>query len=173
MKKLLLVVDYQNDFVSGALGFKRAEELEEPIAKKIIEYRSAGNDVAFTLDTHGENYMDTREGAGLPIPHCIKGSDGWELYGRIKSLAEKSDKFFLKPCFGSAELFEYLKNSRYDEIELVGVVTNICVISNAVLAKTALPEAIISVDSACTASGDEALCEQALNVMRSMQINIT
>ena len=88
MKKLLVVVDYQNDFVSGSLGFPKAAQLEEAIIKKIEDYRAAGDDVVFTLDTHGPDYLSTQEGKNLPVEHCIKGTDGWQLYGKVAALAE-------------------------------------------------------------------------------------
>lgn len=172
MKKLLLVVDYQNDFVCGSLGFDGAAELESLIAEKIEEYRKSGGDVAFTFDTHGEDYLNTNEGKSLPVIHCVKNTYGWNLYGKIKNLKLQCDKCFFKSSFGSAELFDYLRANHYDSVELVGVVTNICVISNAVIAKTALPESEIIVDSACTASNDKELFEYALRVMQSMQIKI-
>ena len=170
--KLLVVIDYQNDFVSGSLGFTQAKTLENSIAEKIEQYRKSGGDVAFTFDTHNDDYLNTSEGKSLPIKHCIKNTDGWHLYGKIENLRQSSDKCFYKPCFGSDELFDYLRASSYDSVELVGVVTNICVISNAVLAKTALPESEIIVDSKCTASNDSELHKSALRVMKSLQINI-
>ena len=172
MKKLLIVVDYQNDFVSGSLGFPKAAELEAAIASKILQYRESGGDVAFTFDTHGEDYLSTQEGKNLPVTHCVRGTGGWELYGRIAGLMKEGDRRFLKPAFGSGELFDYLRSSDYESIELAGVVSNICVISNAVLAKTALPEAVVTVDSACVASNDESLNEAALKVMAGLQIVI-
>lgn len=170
--KLLIVIDYQNDFVCGSLGFEKARTLEKPIADKIEEYRKSGGEVVFTFDTHGENYLSTSEGKNLPIVHCIKDTDGWELYGNIKNLRQSGDKCFYKPCFGSSELFDYLRVNSYESVELVGVVTSICVVSNAVLAKTALPEAEITVDSQCTADISEELYSSALRVMQSMQIKI-
>ena len=172
MKRLLIVVDYQVDFVNGALGFPEAVLLEGKIAEKIRAYRAASNDVAFTFDTHGANYLATQEGKQLPVPHCVHESAGWELFGEIKELALPKDRRFLKPCFGSAELFDFLRGSEYDTIELVGVVTNICVISNAVLAKTALPEAEIIVDAFCCAGNNTTLHEKALDVMESFQISV-
>lgn len=172
MKKCLIVVDYQNDFVNGSLGFEKAVELDEKITDKIKKYRSDGYDIIFTFDTHEKNYLETAEGKALPVRHCIKGTEGHKLYGKTAEMLKESDKCFFKPSFGSAELFEYLKDKKYNRIELCGVVTNICVISNAVLAKTALPEAEISVDSACVASNDKTLGKSALEVMQSLQINV-
>lgn len=172
MKKLLIVVDYQNDFVCGSLGFKNAEKLEEPIAEKIKQYREQKEDILFTLDTHGENYLQTIEGTKLPVPHCLHHTPGWNLYGKIANLKAEQDKCFLKSSFGSPELFDFLRTSLYTHIELAGVVSNICVLSNAVLAKTALPETEIIVDARCVAGNDTHLHEAALDVMESLQINI-
>lgn len=172
MKRCLIVVDYQNDFVCGSLGFEKAKQLDGPICKKIEEYRNAGGDIIFTLDTHGKDYLKLREGRFLPVEHCIKGTDGHSLYGQTAKAARESDIYFEKSTFGSDGLYEYLKKSDYDEIELCGLVSNICVLSNAVLAKTALPEADISVDAECTASGDEKLNEEVLDVLASIQVEI-
>lgn len=172
-KKLLIVVDYQNDFVSGSLGFPKAAELEGRIAAKIRAYRQNGDEVAFTLDTHGEDYLRTQEGRLLPVGHCIRGTGGWELYGETAALKEDGDAVFIKDRFGSPKLFEYLAAREYAGVELVGVVTNICVIANAVLAKTALPETPVTVDASCCAGNDGALHEKALDVMESLQIHVT
>jgi len=172
MKKCLIVVDYQNDFVSGSLGFPAAVELKQHIAQKIKQYRNSGGEVIFTLDTHGEDYLDTQEGRNLPIPHCIKGTDGHRLYGKVADMTEGTDKQFLKNTFGSDELYMYLKTKPFDSIELVGVVSNICVIANAILAKTAQPEAKIIVDAMCTASNDSKLNQAALDVMSSLQVDV-
>ena len=102
MKQLLLVVDYQKDFVDGALGFAGAETLDGPIAEKIAAYHAAGDDVAFTLDTHQENYLDTQEGRKLPVPHCLMNSEGWQLYGKTGQAMDKSrDMVVCKPAFPS------------------------------------------------------------------------
>lgn len=172
MKKLLIVVDYQKDFVDGSLGFEGAEELDEPICKKIESYRAEGGDVAFTFDTHDETYDKIQEGKLLPIPHCFKNTEGWKLYGRTATMIKAEDKCFIKHSFGSAELFEYLKGSMYEKIELVGLVSNICVLSNAVLAKTALPETEIIVDASCTSGADKSLSEKSLDVMEGLQIKV-
>lgn len=172
MRKCLIVVDYQNDFVTGSLGFEKAEQLDGRIADKIVKCRNEGWEIVFTFDTHEENYLQTNEGRNLPVEHCIKGTDGHKLYGRTAEMQEECDRCFYKPSFGSAELFEYLKDEKFDKVELCGVVTNICVISNAVIAKTALPEAEVSVDSTCVASNDDNLNKSALDVMQSLQINV-
>lgn len=172
MKRILVVVDYQKDFVSGSLGFEKAVALEKAIEQKIELYKQKGDEVLFTFDTHLDNYMETQEGKNLPVPHCVKNTDGWNLYGKIADYCDRDTKCFEKPTFGSMELAEYLKKNRYDSVELVGVVSNICVISNAVLAKAALPEAEIIVDASCTASNDDSLNQKALDVMTGMQIKV-
>lgn len=172
MKKILIVVDYQKDFVSGSLGFKKAAELEKSIEDKIVEYKQRGDEVVFTFDTHMDNYLKTQEGKNLPIPHCIKNTEGWNLYGNIARHCNSNTKRFEKVTFGSMELAEYLSRNGYDYVELIGVVSNICVISNAVLAKAALPEAEIVVDASCTASSDDTLNQKAFDVMEGMQIKI-
>lgn len=172
MKKCLIVVDYQNDFVSGSLGFPEAVELERQIVQKIKKYHADGDEVVFTFDTHGEDYMNTQEGGNLPVAHCLKDSDGHKLYGEVAILISDSDKRFYKNTFGSDELYQYLKNEKFESIELIGLVSNICVISNAVLAKTAQPETPVLVDAKCTASNDSKLNEAVLDVMSSLHIQI-
>lgn len=172
MKKLLIVVDYQNDFVTGSLGFPKAVELENAIVDKIEQYRNAGDEILFTFDTHGENYATTQEGKNLPIPHCIQGTDGWELYGKIAELKQEGDVCFYKPTFGSSELLLYLQKKEYASIELVGLVSNICVLSNAVIAKTALPEVPVIVDATCTAAADEGMHKAALQVLEGIQVQV-
>ncbi|WP_446897351.1 cysteine hydrolase family protein [Clostridium sp. LBM24168] len=172
MKKILVVVDYQNDFVNGSLGFDKAVELEDRIVEKIEKYKKNGYEVVFTLDTHDEGYLNTQEGKNLPVKHCIKSTKGWNLYGKVYDLSDDTVKSFEKVTFGSLELADYLRENEFQSVELVGVVSNICVISNAVLAKAALPEAEIIVDTLCTASNDESLNEKALDVMSGMQIKV-
>ena len=172
MKKCLIVVDYQNDFVSGSLGFPEAEELECSIAQKIEQYRTRGDEVMFTFDTHGEDYLNTQEGRHLPVAHCLRNTDGHKLYGRVAGLILESDQRFCKNTFGSDELYRYLRTNPFESIELVGLVSNICVISNAVLAKTAQPETPVLVDANCTASNDSRLHQAALDVMAGLQMQI-
>ncbi len=172
MKKALIVVDYQNDFVNGSLGFDKAILLEEAICCKIKEYQSQQQTVLFTMDTHKPNYLDTQEGKKLPIEHCIENTYGWELYGKVKNLLAHDAVCFCKNTFGSLSLAEYLKEQQFDSVELCGLVSNICVLSNAVLAKAALPEAEIIVDANCTASNDETLNQKALDVLTGLQVTI-
>ena len=170
--KALVVVDYQKDFVDGALGFPGAEKLEPLILAKIDECRRNGGQVIFTLDTHAEDYLDTSEGKKLPVAHCVKGTPGHGLYGRIAGAVLPEDVVIEKPAFGSLELADYLRRLSPEEVELCGLVTNICVVSNAVVAKAALPESRIVVDSAACACADPAAHENALAVMRGVQIDV-
>jgi nicotinamidase-related amidase len=117
--------------------------------------------------------LDTQEGRKLPVAHCLQGTEGHKLYGEPAELALESDRVFYKNTFGSDGLYEYLKRETFESIELVGVVSNICVISNAVLAKTAQPETPVIVDASCTASNDARLHQAVLDVMSGLQINIT
>lgn len=172
MKKCLIVIDYQIDFVTGSLGFEKAVTLDDKIADKIETYRKNGDEIIFTFDTHYENYSNTQEGRNLPVVHCIEGTDGHKLYGKTATMKKPEDKCFNKPTFGSAELFDYLRKNDYESIELCGVVSNICVISNAVLAKTAQPETKIIVDTSCIASNDDNLNNSAIDVMKSIQIKV-
>ena len=173
MKQCLIVVDYQNDFVTGSLGFPEAAELEERIAQKIREYRDRGDEVMFTFDTHNSTYLLSREGRFLPVPHSIGGTEGHKLYGKVGEMATDDDWCFIKYTFGSDALYDFLKQNAFSKIELVGVVTNICVISNAVLVRTAQPETDVTVDASCCASNDPILGEKALDVMESLHIVIT
>ena len=173
MSQLLLVIDYQRDFVDGALGFPGAELLDKPIAEKISAYRAAGDDVAFTLDTHGPDYLDTQEGRNLPILHCLHGSPGWELYGRTGAALDRTrDRIFCKPAFPALELGAWLKGQDYRRIEVVGLVSYLCVLSNAIMAKAALPEAEIVVDAACTGGPDPILHQKCLDLMQALQISV-
>lgn len=172
MKRCLIVVDYQTDFVTGALGFDAALPLDNRIARKIKEYRKNGDDIIFTLDTHSSDYLETYEGRRLPVAHCIRDTEGHSLFGMVGKTRAQSDRIFCKNTFGSDDLYTYLKKTAYLSIELVGVVTNICVIANAVLAKTAQPETDIAVDTSCVASDNECLNEAALQVMESLQIKM-
>lgn len=173
MKKLLVVVDYQNDFVDGALGFPGAEKLDEAIAAKVKAYHKEKDaDVIYTQDTHKKNYLKTQEGRKLPVPHCIRNTEGWEVYGKTAEACGDRDLVIEKPAFGSMELMEVAEEEQYEQIELVGLVSNICVITNAVLLKTALPEAEIIIDAACTASFDPVLNEKALDIMEGLQMTV-
>ena len=173
MKKLLVVVDYQNDFINGALGFPGAELLDEPIAKKVAQYHKEKDaHVIYTQDTHKPNYMKTQEGKKLPIPHCIRNTEGWDVYGKTADACGARDIVIEKPTFGSLELVEICEEEQYEQVELVGLVSNICVLSNAILVKTALPEAEVIVDASCTACADPEMNRKALDVMEGLQITV-
>ena len=171
-KRLLLVIDYQKDFVDGSLGFPEAVAIDGAIARKIREYRSRGDVVAFTFDTHTPAYLDSQEGHHLPVTHCVQGTPGWELYGETGSLRVPEDRVFTKPAFGSAELLDWLRRQPFSAIELCGVVTNICVLSNAVIAKTAQPETPVRVDARCVAGNDPALHDAALAIFASIHVEV-
>lgn len=168
--KALVVVDYQKDFVDGALGFEEAKALEPIIAEKIRNVRTKGGRVIFTLDTHGADYLDTQEGKLLPIPHCIEGTPGHKLYGKIAELVFEDDIVITKNTFGSMELAGLLSNLQYEEVEFCGLVTDICVLANAVLTKAAAPESRIVVDSKAVASANKKAGSAALIAMKSQQI---
>ena len=174
MARYLFVIDYQNDFVDGALGFPGAEKLDEKIAAKVRAYGKGK--VLFTRDTHFENYMDTREGKNLPVPHCIRGSFGWEVYGETaRALNEVEAKAIDKLVFGmdvTDPATAAVLPEAADEIELVGLVSNICVVSNAVVLQSKYPEATIIVDAQCTDSFDKALHEKVLDVLGGFQVKV-
>ncbi|SCW26313.1 Nicotinamidase-related amidase [Ruminococcaceae bacterium YRB3002] len=173
MRRLLIVVDMQNDFVDGALGFEAAKDIIPGIADRIREYKAAGDEVVFTLDTHSENYLETMEGKNLPVVHCIKGTKGHELVPELQELTSDC-VIFEKPTFGSMELAKYIGKIRDEltSIEVCGLVSNICVISNTVLAKAAAPEVEIIVDSGLTSCFDPKLTEAALDICRSIHVKV-
>ena len=169
-RKILIVIDMQNDFIDGALGTKEAVAIVPPVIEKIKSYPK--EDVFATRDTHPENYMDTQEGRYLPVPHCIEGTDGWHIRPEIADLIDE-DHVIDKPTFGSVKLAEKISElaaAEDIEIELVGLCTDICVVSNALLLKAYLPEVKISVDPSCCAGVTPEKHEAALETMRSCQI---
>ncbi|MBN2540553.1 MAG: cysteine hydrolase [Bacilli bacterium] len=172
MKKCLIVVDFQNDFIDGALGFDGAIDIKNNIVKKVERFHREKQDVLFTLDTHTDAYLKSEEGQNLPVIHCVKGTFGHLLQQDVKDATKEKDLFFEKPTFPSLELGNYLLDKDYDEIELCGLVSNICVISNAVIAKAAQPNAHIVVDALATASFDKELHEKALDVMEGLHIEV-
>ena len=169
--KLLVVVDYQNDFVDGSLGFERAKQIEPAVCDKISSYLSNGYDVVFTMDTHPQKYLFTSEGRHLPVKHCIKGTPGWNLHGKVAELAQ-GHTLIEKPTFGGLELARYIESKNYSEIELCGIVSNICVISNAVMAKAASPESEITVDALCVASNDPDMEQKAFDIMENLHVRV-
>lgn len=171
MQKILVVVDMQKDFIDGALGTKEAMAIVPKVKEKIEGFEGK---VIFTRDTHFENYMDSQEGKKLPVPHCIKGSEGWQI---SKELPVREDSLIIdKPSFGSDELGNLLRTMNSEEnIEslcLIGLCTDICVISNAMLIKAFLPELPISVDAACCAGVTPQSHKNALEAMKVCQIEI-
>lgn len=166
--KLLIIVDFQNDFVDGALGFSKAKELDQKIVEKIKEY----DDIIFTLDTHDENYLETYEGKHLPVKHCIKNTFGHEVYGQTKNYLSKAIKVFEKPTFPSLELANYLKTKNYDEVEVCGLVSNICVLSNVIMVKAALPNVKIIVDKNLTSSFDEELNNKTFDILKGIHVEV-
>ena len=168
--KILCVIDMQNDFIDGALGTNEAVAITDNVAKKIELYRKNGDRVIFTRDTHYDNYMETQEGRNLPVPHCIKDTDGWQISSK---LAVGDSLIIDKPTFGSVQLSEYIAGLEgVYEVELIGLCTDICVISNAMLIKARLPEVRVSVDSACCAGVTPESHSNALSAMKMCQIEI-
>ena len=166
MNKILIVVDMQNDFVSGSLGTAEARDIVTKLRAKLDSF---DGDVIFTRDTHNEEYLKTNEGKHLPVEHCIKGSWGWEIIDELKPYVKKTID---KPTFGSTELVEYLKTKNYDSFELCGLCTDICVVSNALLIKANFYEAEVSVDSTCCAGVTVNSHNSALETMKMCQIEV-
>ena len=173
MKKILIVVDMQNDFINGALGSAEAVAIVDNVVDKINNFTG---DIIATYDTHGENYMETLEGKNLPIPHCVKGTDGWKLNEKVqKALNSKGYMAIEKPTFGSVDLINYIKekyNANDIEIELVGLCTDICVVSNAILLKANFLETKVSVDANCCAGVTPESHNSALTTMKMCQVNV-
>ena len=172
MNRYLFVIDYQNDFVDGALGFPGAEKLDEKISAKVRAY---GKDhVLFTRDTHFENYLQTREGRNLPVPHCIRGTKGWEIIPQLTEYTQ-GRTIVDKPTFGSWELADMVARLAEEEeleITLCGLCTDICVVSNALLLKAYFPEVPMQVDAACCAGVTPQSHKNALEAMKMCQIII-
>lgn len=171
---ILIVVDMQKDFVTGALGSVQAQSILPKVAEKVKSFEGR---LIFTMDTHGEDYFETQEGRRLPVKHCVKGTDGWNTEGILAEYAKaKNAAVYEKPTFGSIALAQDLRRlneqKAIDAIELVGVCTDICVISNALLLKAYLPEVTIRVDASCCAGVTVQKHEAALETMRSCQIEV-
>ena len=168
--KVLVVVDMQNDFIDGALGTAEAVKIVPAVADKLAARRSEGWKVLFTRDTHGADYLDTQEGRRLSVPHCIWGTEGWQI---TSSLDVGDAALVDKPTFGSLDLAEAAANlGEPEEIELVGLCTDICVISNAMILKARFPEARVLVDAACCAGVTPESHENALKAMRGCQVDV-
>ena len=181
MTDLLIVIDMQRDFVSGALGSPEARAITPAVAARIRRAKKEGTPVVLTLDTHETNYMDTREGRFLPVPHCIRDTPGWALEPDIAKECAEGMISFAKPTFGSAALCEYVRALAEEKgaadgkgfcVELCGVCTDICVVSNALLLKVALPEADFIVNGALCAGVTPQKHESSLETMRSCQIEV-
>lgn len=172
MNRFLVVVDMQNDFIDGSLGTKEAEQIVGNVVNKI---NSFNGEIFATLDTHFENYLSTAEGKKLPVEHCIKGTHGWEINKEVLSaLEEKSYTAVEKLTFGSVDLPKLIKDRAGEgelSIELVGLCTDICVVSNALILKANFPEAQISVDKSCCAGVTVQAHNKAIDTMQSCQID--
>ncbi len=171
---ILIVVDMQNDFIDGALGTPEAEAIVPAVCDRI---RSFDGTVLVTMDTHPDSYLDTQEGKKLPVPHCIRGTPGWQLNPAVQeALNTTAYTVFEKPAFGSTAMMDALKELQQKEgvesVELVGLCTDICVISNALMAKAFLPEVPVSVDAACCAGVTPESHANALAAMKMCQIDI-
>ena len=171
-EKLLVVVDYQKDFVDGALGFETADQLDKVIANKIDEYLKAGQDVIFTKDTHYTNYLSTREGKHLPIEHCIIDSEGHNLYGDVANYESYAKRVFNKTSFGSIDLAHYISRSDYKEVEFCGLVSNICVLSNIIMTQTYNEKVEITVDLNATKGLSEEVNSTFKTYLQNLTVNI-
>lgn len=169
MQDVLIVVDMQNDFIDGVLGTPEAVKIVPKVEEKLRDFEGT---VLYTRDTHTEDYMDTQEGHLLPVPHCIRDTYGWQIASSLEKI--RTGKVFDKVTFGSAELGEYLRKlDREDTIRsitLVGLCTDICVISNAVLIKAFLPETPVFVDATCCAGVTPERHQRALDAMKACQV---
>ena len=168
--KILAVIDMQNDFIDGSLGTKEAVNIVPAVAEKIKLFKDSGDEVVFTRDTHHEDYLSTMEGRKLPVVHCVKNTKGWEISAKLDT---SGCTIIDKPTFGSYNLAEFIAaNPHIDEIVIVGLCTDICVISNAMLIKAKLPEIKITVDSSCCAGVTPQSHENALSAMKMCHIDI-
>ncbi len=165
MKKTLIVVDMQNDFIDMALGTKEAVAIVPKVKAKIEEYKNAGNEIIYTRDTHGENYLETAEGKKLPVPHCIRGTKGWEI---AEGLYVEGCEIIDKPNFGWKNWGE----RDFSEVELIGLCTDICVVSNALIIKASFPEIKVSVDKSCCAGVTPESHNAALSTLAMCQVDI-
>lgn len=170
MRKVIVVIDMQNDFIDGALGTKEAQAMLPHLVAKLEREKDAL--LIFTQDTHSKNYMETQEGRNLPVLHCIKPEKGWEIAPSLQPFVKKAAAVIEKPAFGSLELPKAVAKLRPDEVELVGLCTDICVISNAMILKTAFPELPVAVDASCCAGVTPASHDNALQAMKMCQVDI-
>ncbi len=165
MKKTLVVVDMQKDFIDGALGTKEAVAIVDNVKKKIAKYKENGDEIIFTRDTHQENYMETNEGKHLPVPHCIEGTDGWEIG---EGLEVEGALYIDKPSFGYMNWKDY----NLEEVEIIGLCTDICVVSNALIIKATFPEIKVTVDASCCAGVTPKTHQAALETMKMCQVEV-
>ena len=165
MKKTLIVVDMQNDFIDMALGTPEAVAIVPKVREKIRAYVEKGDEIIFTRDTHFENYLETSEGKKLPVEHCIKGTKGWEI---ADGLYVEGSKIIDKPNFG----WPHWSNEQLEDVELIGLCTDICVVSNALIIKATFPDANVKVDSRCCAGVTVESHEAALKTMGMCQIEV-
>lgn len=173
MNKLLIVVDMQNDFIDGALGTPEAQSIVGKVADRIREAVRDGDAILFTRDTHTEKYLETQEGTRLPVKHCIKGTPGWELAQEIQDAFPLWQNCVInKVTFGATALAEMLKGRSFDQIEFVGLCTDICVISNAMIVKAYMPETPVAVRADCCAGVTPQSHQNALEAMKMCQIDI-
>lgn len=169
-KKILIVIDVQNDFVTGSLGTPEAQAIIPNVVKKVEEYRSRDDVVIFTADTHYDNYLDTQEGEKLPVPHCIVGTPGYEIIPELHAEVSSLEKVYPKETFGYRwDICPWMEC--YD-VEIIGLVADICVITNALGIKTCYPEVEVTVDASCCAGTTPDKHKAALEVMKSCQINV-
>lgn len=166
MKKTLIVVDMQKDFIDGALGTKEAVAIVENVKKKIARYQQNGDEIIFTRDTHQSDYLNTNEGKNLPVEHCIEGTEGWKIQ---EGLEVPGAIYIDKPTFGYLNWKEY----NLEEVEMVGLCTDICVVSNALIIKATYPEIQVSVDANCCAGVTPESHMAALTTMKMCQVKVT
>jgi len=169
MKKLLIVVDMQNDFIAGPLGSKRAEDILPNVKARVEEYKANGDKIIFTRDTHDENYLATQEGKCLPVIHCINGSEGHKISSELDT---DGCVVFDKPTFGSLELADLAAVGEFEEIEICGLCTDICIVSNALILKARLPETRVTVDADCSAGVTDESHKAALLTMKMCQVDV-
>lgn len=174
IKKLLIVVDMQYDFTTGALRNEDAIAIIPNVVAKVRSALDAGTEVIFTRDTHHDDYMGTEEGKNLPVPHCIEGTPGWDLIEELKPLAVSPARIIDKLTFGSSELGQILSTEYADcrDVELIGICTDICVISNALLVKAFLPNAHVTVDASCCAGVTPESHNTALEAMKACHVEV-
>lgn len=169
-KHVLAVIDMQNDFIDGALGTKEAEAIVEKVAAQIRDFEG---EVVYTRDTHFGDYLGTQEGKRLPVPHCIKDTEGWQIREQVRQACAGDVKIFDKPAFGSVELAAHLKDMPdLESVTLIGLCTDICVISNALVIKAFLPEVTVRVNAGCCAGVTPESHKNALEAMKMCQVEI-